>query len=155
MSSSSRSIEDSEESGGESGPEHKRQRTDSGSLDDSDVSVSDGSSSGTSSPVNVDDLHHHRGPCSPHEDFLRSSHPYQQMLNPAMAAAAGWMDLMLPYFQQPHLPLSPSNHPLHHFKRDFNPLPLPVSPKSLERSVAESTGKKLGFSISAILGYDR
>ncbi|KXJ75643.1 hypothetical protein RP20_CCG011348 [Aedes albopictus] len=154
LMSNSRSIDDSEESGGECGPEPKRQRTHSGSLDDSDISVSDSSSSGTSSPVNVDDLHHHRSPCpSTHEDFLRVTHPYQQMLNPAMAAAAGWMDLMLPYFQQPHHPISPATHPLHHFKRDF-PV-LPVSPKAFERSVESSASKKLGFSISAILGYDR
>ncbi|XP_062543373.1 T-box-containing protein TBX6L-like [Armigeres subalbatus] len=154
LMNTSRSAEDSEESGGECGPEPKRQRTDSASLDDSDISVSDSSSSGTSSPVNVDDLHH-RVPCAPHEDFLRTAHPYQQMLNPAMAAAAGWMDLMLPYFQQPHHSHPQASHPLQHFKRDFNSLPtLPVSHKSLERSV-EATSKKLGFSISAILGYDR
>ncbi|XP_058834809.1 T-box-containing protein TBX6L-like [Topomyia yanbarensis] len=151
MNASSRSVDDSEESGGESGPEPKRQRTSSASLDDSDISVSD-SSSGTSSPVNVEDLHR-----NPHEEMLRP-HPYQ-MLNPGMAAtaaAASWMDLMFPYFQQPHISAHHHHHHLQqHLRRDFNPLPMPpTSVKSLEKSV-DCSGKKLGFSISAILGYDR
>ncbi|XP_055624595.1 T-box transcription factor TBX6-like [Toxorhynchites rutilus septentrionalis] len=166
MSTSSRSTEESEESGGESGPsqEPKRLRIESGgSLDDSDISVSD-SSSGTSSPVTVDDLHR-----NPHEEMLRShsvsssaySQNFQHMLNPAMAAA-GWMDLMFPYFQQPHLSLPPSaavhQHLQQQLRRDFNPLPLlpsVVSPRApLEKPLVVES-KKLGFSISAILGCDR
>ncbi|KAL1398516.1 hypothetical protein pipiens_008900 [Culex pipiens pipiens] len=156
MNGQTRSADDSaEESGGESsgsscGPEPKRRRTESTSLDDSDLSVSDSSSSGTSSPVNVDVV---GGCASPHEELLLR-HPYaHQMLNPGMSA--GWMDLMFPYFQQQQ-----QQHHHHQLPR-FNPLHLATNAvaaaaavKSLEKSV-ESTGKKLGFSISAILGYDR
>ncbi|XP_055605492.1 T-box transcription factor TBX6-like isoform X2 [Uranotaenia lowii] len=151
MNSSSRSANSGAEDSDESeftGPELKRQRTDSASLDDSDISVSDSSSSGTSSPVNVDDL-----PLRSHPHPY--GQPFHQMLNPSAMAAAGWMDLMFPYFQQQqqhsHIPLAPQHHNLHHQLK----FPMTVSPKALVEQSVETSGKKLGFSISAILGYDR
>uniref|UniRef100_A0A182NMH0 T-box domain-containing protein n=1 Tax=Anopheles dirus TaxID=7168 RepID=A0A182NMH0_9DIPT len=125
-----RSSEDDDESDGpELGPEAKRPRTSSlagslSSLDDSELSVSDGSSSGTSSPVVVDDFgsplrpsassaaasafyqnhhhqhhHHHHQNMAMHAGLLAVHHPHlaHPMLQQGPPGAT-WMDLMFPSF---------------------------------------------------------
>uniref|UniRef100_A0A6E8VPK4 T-box domain-containing protein n=1 Tax=Anopheles coluzzii TaxID=1518534 RepID=A0A6E8VPK4_ANOCL len=129
-----RSSEEEDESDGqEAGPEAKRPRTSSlagslSSLDDSELSVSDGSSSGTSSPLVVDDFgspvrpspsaagafyqNHHPGfamqaglfPTQHHHQ-----HHHHQLSHPMLHQTGGgsWMDLMFPSFARPQAAGSP------------------------------------------------
>ncbi|XP_050074623.1 T-box-containing protein TBX6L-like [Anopheles maculipalpis] len=117
------SEEDDESDGQETGPEAKRPRTSSlagslSSLDDSELSVSDGSSSGTSSPVVVDDFgspvrpspssmaasafyqNHHPG-MAMHAGLFSAQHPHHlSHAHPMLQHPGGgsWMDLMFPSF---------------------------------------------------------
>ncbi|KFB44492.1 AGAP005895-PA-like protein [Anopheles sinensis] len=173
----SRSSEEDEESDGpESGPEAKRPRTSSlagslSSLDDSELSVSDGSSSGTSSPLVVDDFgsparpmaasfypHHH--PHAHHQGLSLHAahqgllaHPHMPHGHPMLQAGAGsWVDLMFPTFARTHgtgslepSALAQAAHQLQQFaRREFLPVPV-VSPKATEEdstSTSNSNDKK-------------
>uniref|UniRef100_A0A182K5B3 T-box domain-containing protein n=1 Tax=Anopheles christyi TaxID=43041 RepID=A0A182K5B3_9DIPT len=163
------SEEDDESDGQETGPEVKRPRTSSlarsmSSLDDSELSVSDGSSCGTSSPVVVDDFsgspvrpspsaaapfyhqnQHHHHPAMHAALFPGHSH---QLPHPMLHQTGGgsWMDLMFPSFARPQTAGSPHGlepsalvqaaQQLQQFaRREFLPLPIP-SPRTPNSSTS-------------------
>uniref|UniRef100_A0A182MAN3 T-box domain-containing protein n=1 Tax=Anopheles culicifacies TaxID=139723 RepID=A0A182MAN3_9DIPT len=171
-----RSSEEDDESDGQetSGPEAKRPRTSSlagslSSLDDSELSVSDGSSSGTSSPVVVDDFgsplrpspttasafyqnHHHPG-MALHAGLL-AAHPHHHVHPMLQQSGAGgsWMDLMFPSFARSQPVGSPSLEPsalvqaaqqLQQFaRREFLPMPVPSPSRTSINSEEESGSRK-------------
>ncbi|XP_050093035.1 T-box transcription factor TBX6-like [Anopheles aquasalis] len=122
---SGRSSEEDDESDGHDGstdsPDAKRARTSSlagslSSLDDSELSVSDGASSGTSSPVVVDDFGAspipRHGPIprafypttglslfAPHPHHV--THPHPALLAGGSGAPSTWMELMFPFAARP------------------------------------------------------
>ncbi|XP_035789923.1 T-box-containing protein TBX6L-like [Anopheles albimanus] len=129
---SGRSSEEDDESDGHDGsgdsPDAKRARTSSlagslSSLDDSELSVSDGASSGTSSPVVVDDFG--ASPVPRHGPVPRAFYPTTGLSlfaphhhvphpHPALLAGGGagatpgapstWMELMFPFAGRPAQP---------------------------------------------------
>ncbi|XP_053672951.1 T-box transcription factor TBX6-like [Anopheles nili] len=133
------SEEDDESDGPEMAPDAKRPRTSSlagslSSLDDSELSVSDGSSSGTSSPVVVDDFgsplrpspssslgsvasafyppHHggmHAGLLGVAHGHHHQPHPLGHPMLAQPGTGASWMDLMFPPFTRPQTSTSPSS----------------------------------------------
>uniref|UniRef100_A0AAG5DCW3 T-box domain-containing protein n=1 Tax=Anopheles atroparvus TaxID=41427 RepID=A0AAG5DCW3_ANOAO len=170
------SEEDEESDGPESGPEAKRPRTNSlagslSSLDDSELSVSDGSSSGTSSPLVVDDFgsparpspsgfypghhpHAHAGMSLHHQGLFAAHHPHMPHGHPMLQAGAGsWVDLMFPSFARTHggsPGLEPSAlvqaaHQLQQFARREFHAAMPVSSPKASNNTEEDTssaGKK-------------
>ncbi|XP_058065267.1 T-box-containing protein TBX6L-like [Anopheles bellator] len=188
-----RSSSDDDESDGpesDASPDAKRPRTAASmarslsSLDDSELSVSDGSSSGTSSPLVVDDfggspMRHHAAPPPP-----PSARAFYQP-HPALFGAPGvhlhsphgsWMELMFPFAAAaavggrcPPPGNSPGLEPsalvqaaqqLQQFaRREFLPLatasPASVAPLDQPSIKKQARQQQLPFSISAILGHDR
>ncbi|CAO1299040.1 unnamed protein product [Diamesa tonsa] len=144
-------------------PDSKRIRScpsvcSAGSLDESNLSVCETSSSGTSSPsITITDeqsrlmppnFHPYHNPFSMphhHQQNLLQMHHYQQMLG----VNSQWMDLVLPYMNtqqhqlQLHSPIIPQSMNSPSIEQD-------EAPQSPERP--QPTTKKSNFSISAILG---
>ena len=128
-----------------------------GSLDESNLSVCETSSSGTSSPSTTitderlmpQNFHPYHNPFSMshhHQSNLLQMHHYQQMLG----VNSQWMDLVLPYMNrqqhqlQLHSPIIPQSMNSPNIEQEEAPQsPEPPQP----------TTKKSNFSISAILGY--
>ncbi|CAO1370195.1 unnamed protein product [Diamesa serratosioi] len=131
-----------------------------GSLDESNISVCETSSSGTSSPAITttderlmpQNFHPYHNPFAMQHHAnananLLQMHHYQQMLG----VNSQWMDLVLPYMNRQqhqlelHSPIIPQsmNSPSNNEQDE--------APKSPEKP--QPTAKKSNFSISAILGY--
>ena len=126
-------------------------------MDESNLSVCETSSSGTSSPSTTitderlmpQNFHPYHNPFSMphhHPSNLLQMHHYQQMLG----VNSQWMDLVLPYMNrqqhqlQLHSPIIPQSMNSPNNEQD-------EVPQSPERP--QPTTKKSNFSISAILGY--
>jgi hypothetical protein len=116
-----------------------------GSVEDSELSTYETSSSGSRSPstvINEDQQSPSSSPIMKPHQYPYALQHYHQMLG----AKRQWMSLVMPYFNHEQ-PLSPS--PRFDHVQQHSPLP---SPSKISCQVQENQPKASNFSIAAILG---